>query len=276
MADPSIVKIKEGTVEKIATSAYKVIITKHRFDQDIIFYVTTRETGSAAPTLEQIAAEGMPLFKNFDIETIESSYNADFYLYCDNGKKTTEWGEVVVWDAISFNQVLSFSKTGIVATDYAKDAIAAGKGFQIQRIFTISDSAPLYLVLDTTGMVGSGKSLALMPLMLNTAGGNVKVETYPIESYTGGNEIKFARLNSTIENFALSKFYSGATPTGEPGDEYREYSIGTLSTHQASGGGSIIPDIPKMFPAGSIITAKCSTVETSDIILDFGLIIFEY
>ncbi len=176
----------------------------------------------------------------------------------------------------TLGQVLSYSKDGIVVTSYADDHIVRGNCFQIQRIITISDSAPTYIVLDTSALVALNKRLFIMPLILSTAGGHCKVETYPITSYTGGTEVKFARVNSTVNNFAKSKVYKNVTPVGAvPDDEYREYSIGTKSTKQASGGGLDTPDIAKQFPAGALITAKISTVETTDIELNFGLIIFE-
>jgi hypothetical protein len=182
----------------------------------------------------------------------------------------------IIGNKPSLGQVLSYSKDGLVVTTYADDNIVKGNCFQIQRVITVTDDAPIYIVLDTTALVGANKILFILPLILSTAGGNCKVETYPIESYTGGNEIKFARVNSTVDNFALSKVYKDVTPVGNvPDDEYREYSIGTKSTNQSSGGGLDVPDIAKKFPSGSLITAKISTLETSDVELNFGLIIFE-
>jgi hypothetical protein len=173
-------------------------------------------------------------------------------------------------------QLLSYSKDGIVITTYADDNIVKGNCFQIQRVITITNEAPIYIVLDTTALVAAGKILFILPLQMHTAGGNCKVETYPIDSYSEGSEIKFSRVNATVENYALSKVYRGVTPVGDvPDDEYREYSVGTYSTNQASGGGSEMPDIAKQFPAGRLITAKLSTKETEDVELSFGLIIFE-
>jgi len=73
---------------------------------------------------------------------------------------------------------------------------------------------------------------------MQTAGGSVFVDTYPITSYTGGNEIKFSRVNSTIENYAESVFKTGITPSGTPKpDETREYIVGVDRTNQSAGGG---------------------------------------
>lgn len=173
-------------------------------------------------------------------------------------------------------QILSFTKKAFVTTTFADDYVAQGKAFQIQRRITLTSQQTLYLVLDTTALIASNKKLVIPPLTMQTAGGSVFVDTYPITSYTGGNEIKFARVNSTIENYAESIFKTGITPSGTPKpDETREYIVGVDRTNQSAGGGAVQPDLPKRFPSGSLITAKLVNQEEAVTVLDFGLVIYE-
>lgn len=172
------------------------------------------------------------------------------------------------------NRVLSNSKKGIVTTTFADDYDARGWGFQLQRRITITNGATVYFVLDTTACIDNS-GIILLPLVMQTGGGMVFVDTYKIDSYTGGSVLPLVNLNGTSTNTAKSIVKTGVTPTGTPGADLREYIVGVQSTNQDAGGGAITPDLPKRFPAGSIITAKIVNQETATVYVSFGLIFYE-
>ena len=278
MSNPAVMRVKEGRVECIARDVLSVVIYKSKKNKDNMkFLLTYRATGESKPVYTTMKSEGIQILNTDDCYTLTSEYEIDVYLSCTDGTgSATSWGEIIVYSNLpDLGQILSNSRHGIRATTFADDYAAQGKAFQIQRRITLTTQQTLYLVLDTTALVASGKCLIILPLIMSTNAGSVFVDTYPIESYTGGSEIKFARLNSTIENYAESVFKTGITPTGTPGDELRQYIVGALSTNQNAGGGAIQPDLPKRFPAGSIITAKLVNQETDTVYLDFGLVVYE-
>ena len=279
MANPAVMRVKEGRVECIARNVLSVVIYKSKKNKDNMkFLLTYRATGETKPVYNTIKSEGIQIFNTDDCYTLTSEDEIDVYLSCTDGTgSATSWGEVIIFSNLpDLGQVLSNSKKGLISTTFADDYAAQGKAFQIQRRITLTNAQTLYLVLDTTALVSSGKSLIILPLIMSTNAGSVFVDTYPITSYTGGSEIKFARLNATIENYAKSVFKTGITPSGTPApDETRQYIVGALSTNQNAGGGAIQPDLPKRFSAGNIITAKLVNQETSTVYLDFGLVIYE-
>lgn len=274
----SVISFSENTVKKVATGVYYQNISKHRIkNRDMSYIITTRKTGETGPSISQIKNEGRIMFQDDpENEYISADEAIDIYVLCSDGSKEDNTGYLILsGNTPGLGNVLSTTKSGIVITEFKDDFAAQGKAFQIQRIFTLTNAQTLYLVLDTTALVESGKRLIILPLTMQTSVGSVFVDTYPITSYTGGSEIKFARINSTIENYAESVFKSGITPTGTPGDELRQYIVGTESTNQSSGGGPSQADIPKRFPAGSIITTKLVNQESSTVTLSFGIVIYE-
>lgn len=174
------------------------------------------------------------------------------------------------------NNVLTDTKDGIVTSTYEKDYAYQGKAFQIQRRFAIASSATSYFVLDTTPLVIAEKRVSILPLIMSTGEGLAYVDTYAITSYTGGTPVPFARVNSDIANYAESIFKTGVTPTGSPGDDLRQYIVGSKSTNQNAGGGVSSQDIAKQFPAGVKIVGKVENKETSETVLELGLIIYEF
>jgi hypothetical protein len=99
MANPTIKKLDEKTVEKIATAVTAGTVNKHWLKgRDMAYIVTTRITGQTAPTVKQITDEGRFMFQdNPEQEIIESSAAIDVYVYCNNGDSDlTDHGYLVV------------------------------------------------------------------------------------------------------------------------------------------------------------------------------------
>lgn len=183
---------------------------------------------------------------------------------------------MTIGDTSIISRILTFSKTGIVTASYSEDSVSKGYGFQIQKRITLTTEQTYYLVLDSTALIALKKRLFILPLLMLTGGGMVFVDTYAIEGYTGGTEVTPLKINGNSDLTPDCIFKKGITPTGDPLTDTREYIVGTLSTNQASGGGSIPPDIAKQFPAGSIIVVKLMNQEAATVYLDFGLIFFEF
>jgi hypothetical protein len=131
----------------------------------------------------------------------------------------------------------TFSEDAILTGNYAEDGIERGVAFQIHRRFTIGASATVKYVFDLTD-VDILKTVRTLPLGMRTSEGQVYVDTYKIDSYTGGTVVPSTNRNERIDNTAGAVFKSGITSTDTAGDELRQYIVGALSTNQFSGGGS--------------------------------------
>lgn len=184
-------------------------------------------------------------------------------------------GDIDVGQGIGLANVLSDQKDAIIATTYADNYAVRGNAFQVQRRIEVNSEATVYVAFDTTALYGSGKRIFLLPLLMASSVGLVLVDTYKIDSYTGGTAIVPARINATVETYAGTVIKTGVTPSGTPGDDLRQYIVGCTATHQAAGGGNIGVGVAKQFPAGVIIVAKIQNMESSKQYFSIGLNFFE-
>lgn len=140
------------------------------------------------------------------------------------------------------NSVRSFSKDGIVTTSYADDYILRGQGFQIARRFTLGTGITKF-ILDTTGLADAEKIMFLLPVTHKVTDGPVYVTTYKVNAYTGGTEVPSIDLNENVDETAVVVFKNGVSSDGTPGDDKRDYIVGTESGFLQSGGGDERGDI---------------------------------
>ena len=99
MANPTVLKMKEGRVYKAAANVTTGVISRSRIsDPMMAVYCTYRIAGQSAPDFDTVKNEAVILFGESDQAKIESSFAIDVYLICGNGDgDNNDWGEVVIW-----------------------------------------------------------------------------------------------------------------------------------------------------------------------------------
>jgi hypothetical protein len=170
------------------------------------------------------------------------------------------------------NNALSLSKNGLVCTTYADDGVVRGQCFNVRKRLTLTSGQTYYVAFDLTAH--TEKTLFTLPLGLSTSGGSVFVDTYGVDSYTGGTSVTPVKMNSmsTIEPLAIIK--QGVTPTGGP-YSLREYIVGTLTTNQSSGSGTGLVDTPKILNPAKPIIFKLVNQESGSVVLNINFIWYE-
>ena len=145
----------------------------------------------------------------------------------------------------------------------------------MHKRITVSGSQTIYVVMDATATAASGMFLYSLPIGILPNQGNIFVDTYTADSYSGGVSLGAPiNLNERSSITSLSTIYKGATVSGTISN-LREYSIGSPSTNQSSGGGGNIIGVPKLLNNAKPIVMKVMNQETTTVILDFNFVWFE-
>lgn len=159
----------------------------------------------------------------------------------------------------------------MLGTDYAQDYMVRGKAFQFRKRLTIPGSGDLELEFDFTKYGGIVFS---QPIQMRSTGGLVYVDTYQRTSSTGGTAETVINLNETSDNVNATTVKSGVTSTGDK-LLIREYTVGTKSTNQASGGGSAGFGVAKILDTSKPRYFYFANQETSDVVLEVEFIWYE-
>jgi hypothetical protein len=157
----------------------------------------------------------------------------------------------------------------ILTGNYYDDGIERGAAFQIHRRFAIGGSATVKFVLDLSS-VDVLKTVRTLPIRMGTNEGQVYVDTYKIESYTGGSEVPAINRNETSSNTAGAVFKSGVASSDTAGDDVREYIVGSASGFLYPGGGPNSGGNPKTWNH-SIICFEVANQETGAIDFELNL-----
>lgn len=162
---------------------------------------------------------------------------------------------------------------------YMKETVfQSGEAYQIQKRITLSgNTTPYYIAIDPTAMTTSSKKLGIFSLSFSSTTGLCLANTYKSTLSTNGTEIGSLKVNENSSFTALTKIYKGSTPniTTAP-DTAREYCIGTKSTNQSSGTGSVMVDVTKSLLTTTPTVIQLINQETSDNIITVGIVWFEY
>ena len=161
------------------------------------------------------------------------------------------------------------SGNGVVTSSYAEDGIERGESFQVHRRFSITGNGTVKFALDFTS-VDATKEMRTLPIKCRTSQGQVFIDTYAIDSYTGGTSIPIAKRNRTSIIESQAVFTTGITSFDVAGDELRQYIIGAPSGFLQPGGGSGGGENPKKWNH-SIICFEVSNQESSTVILEMNL-----
>lgn len=154
----------------------------------------------------------------------------------------------------------------------------SGEAFQIQKRFTIpGNTTPYYIAIDPTALIATPKKLGIFSLALSSSAGLCLANTYKSTLSSTGTEIPYLKVNEDATITPYVKIYKGATPTTTTApDTSREYSIGTKSTNQSSGTGSVMVDITKQILKTTPTIIQIINQETSDNIITVGIVWFEF
>lgn len=153
----------------------------------------------------------------------------------------------------------------MMSSDTIERLIANGKGFQIQSRISIPASTMIYLSVDYSACPGKIYS---RPITIHPDAGYLYVDTYGVDSITGGSTVTPLNL-TTSANASASVCKSGVTPTGGPYKQ-RQYICGTKSTNQSSGGGALGDSIDKELSKAKILVIKLQNMTTDPMVIDYG------
>ncbi len=99
MANPSIKRLKENEVVKVATNVTTGAINKHWKDgRHLEYYVSYRLTGQAAPTAENFLLEAVKMFQdNPEQNTISAAAAIDVYCMASLEDNKAQNGTLIIW-----------------------------------------------------------------------------------------------------------------------------------------------------------------------------------
>lgn len=208
------------------------------------------------------------------LNLIATDMNDEYYAVClDAGKSS-----VLCFDESGIGSSLvrmtqqSFSRDAVLVTTYADDFVSRGQCFQVIKRVALTSSQTRYVVFDLTAH--TEKLIYSLPIQFYSSGGEVFIDTYGVDSYTGGTVIPALKVNglSNIDPLAIIKI--DVTPSGTPLN-IREYLIGAKSTNQSSGGGRGIDGIPRVLNTAKPIVLKITNQETVNVNVEIGLVWYE-
>ena len=156
----------------------------------------------------------------------------------------------------------------MLSLDTIERMIGEGKGHQIQKVLTVANATTVYHVLDFTACTGK---VYARPLLIKPNQGILSIETYGVDSYTGGTAVTF---NTMVDDTATAKTVSktGVTP-GTGSYNKREYFAGTKSTNQSSGSGIAMGDtVAKELSTAKPVVVKITNPGAESIDYEFGFV----
>ena len=165
------------------------------------------------------------------------------------------------------SKALSSSKTGIVTTSFADNAIAEGKGFTIEYVFPIGAADHTYdLVFDTTAFT-RGEFISF-PTVWATSAGPVVITLGVCDSYTLGTEIVPTNRNHNFKGSYPAEivFKYDVTPVNFQAADTK-ILVGSAATNQDSGGGAISGSLPIWLETGLIYIFRCDNLSGDPISL---------
>jgi hypothetical protein len=176
---------------------------------------------------------------------------------------------------VNLTGVLSYSGDGVLTTTYADDYIVRGYAHEIHRRIPVTTTRD-YWVLDTTNVTSD--FVFTLTLYGNADENQVKIDTYKIDSYTGGTEIPSVNPNAIpgVGLDANATFKTGVTPNilvGSAGDDLRQYTFGTQGQGNVPGGGFSSGGHAKVFSPGDIVCL--SVIGTGTVDFEFNWLWYE-
>ena len=163
------------------------------------------------------------------------------------------------------SKALSSSKTGIVTTSFANNAIANGEGFNIESIFTIGAADHTYdIVFDTTAFTRN--EFISYPSIFGTSAGPVIVTLGTCDSYTVGTAITPLNQNHNFKGAYPAEiiFKYDVTTTGYVATTKKKL-VGSTSTNQDSGGGTLSGLLPIWLETGIIYVFRIDNLSGEEI-----------
>jgi len=151
--------------------------------------------------------------------------------------------------------ILSFSKDAFVITQYENDKIQSGECFTIEEIFYINDADSEYdIVFDTRNCL---HKVTALPTFWHVNTGEVTINLGSCSDYSVGTAIIPTNRNGDIINPSDIVFKYDVTPVNHVAGP-TNILIGTKSTNQYSGGGSIPGNLPIILKTGIIYVFRIS------------------
>lgn len=133
-----------------------------------------------------------------------------------------------------FNDILSTSRNGVIATSYANDYVVRKKAYSIRQSLTIADTTTYYVLFDPSA---SQFDVYLEPFRISTSTGTVDMALTSDFTYTGATTSLpvINRYGVVVEENDLKNYTSitglviNSTPV--------KYTIGSRASNQSAGGG---------------------------------------
>ena len=178
--------------------------------------------------------------------------------------------------AVTQEDVLSASKTGVVTTTFENDFGAKGNGFFFQRNFTLAAAtgSKLYILIDYTTYTNVDGLIFVQPPVFSSSSGPVIVDVYRDSDYAGGTAIEVPSNNAVIDNKMETTITQN--PTGTTlGTAVLEYLVGSESTNQNSGGGSSIVGPPFILDNTGKTLVEITNNSGNEITFNYSQVFFE-
>lgn len=144
------------------------------------------------------------------------------------------------------NRAASTMFNALRVTSYENDYIFQGKSYSIETFFSIASGNTTYdIVFDTTNVTNS---LVALPTTWNTTAGDVTINLGICTGYTDGTSLTpLNRLYSGSSSAVIFKY--DVTPAGYSAGA-TNILVGSSSTNQSSGGGTIKGNLPIVLETG--------------------------
>lgn len=242
MANPSYPVLSEKKWTIISSNVLNIVINRLNSHYRIwCTYVLHNDT--APEDTEEERDKSIVIFSASEAFDCSFTVPVDIYLWIENSDESADDQNIenIVRVDTETNDSLSgarsFSKDAIKTTGYFDDYIVQGKCHSISKRISLAQGATEYIVIDTSAMT---RMMFLLPFSFSTDAGKANIDTYNIASYTGGTAIHAAPLNEVSNDIAQCVIKSGVTPSGSPGNDLREYQIGSPGNVVQSRGGNAV------------------------------------
>lgn len=167
--------------------------------------------------------------------------------------------------------VYQVKESNTVTRDTPLYLIEQGKCFYVENVYSLANNETSYILFNASNMT---KELRSFPTQWKSSAGEVLITLGVCESYTGGDDITPLNRKAGANSVEVM-FNYGGTPVNPVFPAYPTILVGSSSTNQNSGGGSITGQLPIILDTGLIYVFKIENDSGEAIHLYSDIIWFE-
>lgn len=178
-------------------------------------------------------------------------------------------GDIRNW----FENILAFTKNGIVATTYADDSIVRGAAFSRSDVIDLPASGTVSFLFDATAFVDEYVYF-VPPIYFKSSETEVNLIVYEDTDYAGGTIVPVYDRNRRSGNTISANLTVGATGTdkGTPIIKHAAFAASQGNVQNSASGGSVNPII---LDSAKAYLIELENIEASATRVEYDVTVFE-